>query len=376
MPEVTRGPHSYEYLKSFKNGSQLEGGFELPLFSDAYFTGWMAEVGPYEVINTGALEHRPGYFRPCLVLRCAAISNEYRASLEKTDTSRYHGGGLGDELAALLSLILGVRLQAGAVNREFDSFVSTGRPVNLELKPWPESRPLGSFLQVRSVVQSTLISNEALALLNRYDKLSVEAANALVKAARTYQRALWIVEWDPAQAWLLLVSTVEALVDQATPSAQSVEDLLSEYHGELADVIRRRGGPELLHELAPLLEPLLGSLRKFKGFIERFFPDPPNPRTRGPRLTWNIQTIGPMLSTIYAHRSRALHDGTPFPMPVCRPPMFSEEIVAPIEMPIALAESSLGGVWRADDTPMHIYVFEHLVRQSILKWWSACAVNT
>lgn len=371
MPTATRGPHSYEYVKSFKAGSRLDGGFELPIFSDAYFTGMGAEIGPYNVINAGAFEHRPGYFRPCIVLRCSAISSEYQPSLQRTDTSRYHGGALSDEIAALISLILGVRMQAGEVNRELDNFSSPGRPIALGLKPWPESRAVGPHLQVQSAVEDRLLSSDTLALLDRFDRLSADEANALVKTARTYQRALWIVEWEPAQAWLLFVSSIEAVAAYGSEGAATAEQLLVEYHPELARAVTREGGEQLLQALSPDLEPLLGSLRKFKGFIERNFPSPPTVRPRNAQIPWSIQTIGPMLSKIYAHRSRALHDGTPFPIPMCRPPQSLEESGIARETPFALAESNLGGVWRLEDTPMHIHVFEHIVRQSILKWWSS-----
>ena len=289
IPTDERGPHSYEYLKSFRSGLQVNGGFECPFFSDAYFTGYGVEVGPYELINAGAIEHRPGYFRPAIVLRCAAVSGDYRPSLERTDTSRYHGGMLTDEIAALVSLCLGVRMQAGAANREFDTFSSPGRPIAWDLKPWPESRAVGSFLQVRSALESRLLSLETLALLDQYDRLSAKEANALIKAARTYQRALWIVEWDPAQAWLLFVSTIEALADYGSPGSISDETLLYEYHTELAEVIASKGGVEFCEILAPLLKPLIGSVRKFRGFIEQFFPDPPNLRPSGLRVDWALQ---------------------------------------------------------------------------------------
>lgn len=136
----TRGPHSFEYLGSFRSGSQIQGGFEFPIFGDSYFTGSGAQIGPYEIINGRAFDPpRPGYFRPSIVVRCANIDGEYRPSLERTDTSRYHGGDLADEIAALISLALAVRMQAGSVNRQFGSFSSPGQPIGWDQKPWPEA---------------------------------------------------------------------------------------------------------------------------------------------------------------------------------------------------------------------------------------------
>jgi hypothetical protein len=46
--------------------------------------------------------------------------------------------------------------------------------------------------------------------LQRYFRLERGQANALVRAARSHQAALWAAEGDPRQAWLKLISAVEA----------------------------------------------------------------------------------------------------------------------------------------------------------------------
>ncbi|MDR4498019.1 MAG: hypothetical protein MRK02_08905 [Candidatus Scalindua sp.] len=40
---------------------------------------------------------------------------------EKTDAKLYHGGGISDEVTALVSLSFGIRLKAGGVTRRFDN---------------------------------------------------------------------------------------------------------------------------------------------------------------------------------------------------------------------------------------------------------------
>jgi hypothetical protein len=315
MPSTEpRGPHCYEYLRSFRSGSQTEGGFEFALFGDSYFTGWDAVLGPYHVLNYGAFtDHRPGYFRPCVLVRCSAISAEYRPSFERTDTSRFHGGMLTDEIAALISLILGVRLQAGKVDREFYNFASPGMAIGRELKPWPESRQIGPNPQVVSALRSNQLSQDAFVLLDQFDRIGAREANALVKAARLYQRALWIVEWDVSQAWLLFVSAIEALGRYSRGDETSPLRLLTESHPDLARRITAKIGEQLFQAVAPELEPLLGSVRKFRGFVQENFPSPPAARPQhAPTIIWNFETLGPMLTTIYKHRSQALHDGTPF----------------------------------------------------------------
>jgi len=78
------------------------------------------------------------------------------------------------------------------------------------------------------------------------------------------------------------------------------------------------------------------------------------------------------LSKIYGYRSRALHDGKPFPAPMCLPP-FKEDPswAAHAEKPIGLATSTLGATWLADDVPILLNTFEYIVRGCLLKWWKS-----
>lgn len=80
--------------------------------------GW---IGPYRVINTSryATSSVPNRHRPALIL---GVRSHYDRPVEgpdwsATDTSAYHGGMLEDEVAALLSLLLGIRLKARGATR-------------------------------------------------------------------------------------------------------------------------------------------------------------------------------------------------------------------------------------------------------------------
>jgi hypothetical protein len=73
------------------------------------------------------------------------------------------------------------------------------------------------------------------------------------------------------------------------------------------------------------------------------------------------------LKKIYDYRSRALHNGTPFPLPMCECPTIHESIFA--EKPFALAYATSGGVWIADDIPMYLNTFEYIARNALINWW-------
>jgi hypothetical protein len=81
--------------------------------------------------------------------------------------------------------------------------------------------------------------------------------------------------------------------------------------------------------------------------------------------------MAPIARVVYKHRSRALHDGTPFPPSMCTPPFQENNWEAPMEYPLGLAMSSQQGTWLREQMPIHIHVFEYLVRHVLLKWWDS-----
>jgi hypothetical protein len=115
-----------------------------------------------------------------------------------------------------------------------------------------------------------------------------------------------------------------------------------------------------------------GSASRFRGFINSFFPPAPSVRSEPPfsQVEWTIVSMSKALSRIYQHRSNALHAGIPFPPPMYWPPMVITGAV-PAERP--LGGGTHGGRWSSDDCPMHLHVFEHIARQTLVAWWRASA---
>lgn len=93
---------------------------EYPLYSDASFTGNFPEgFGPYGFLNTIPLPEGPGIINAPIILRVAIHLPDYRPDMSKKNESLYHGGFWVDEIAAPVSVALGVRIEAGGMSREF-----------------------------------------------------------------------------------------------------------------------------------------------------------------------------------------------------------------------------------------------------------------
>ena len=119
------GPPSYENWKSALLEMDVIDGFEVPLFTDAHITGNILDgFGPYKFLNPIAIPTSSDTIIPGVFLRVENHLELHIPSTEEmgiTDDIHYHGGTLQDEIAALSSLILGIRLKSGGITREFNN---------------------------------------------------------------------------------------------------------------------------------------------------------------------------------------------------------------------------------------------------------------
>jgi len=369
--KVDVGPASYENWRSALSGAPSGCAYECPLFSDAYFTGeWTTGLGPYELINT--IPHLDkGVLRQTIVLRHAHYLKHDVDTIDfdHTDVSRYHGASLVEEIAALLSLSLGARLKAGGATRRFDGGDPRGRPVSYHGHEDPVLFHLRGSARVVPDAFADKCINDA-SLLARLPDLSPEQAVAIVRAARQYQEALWLVEIEPQLAWVMFVSAIEIAANQWRAAQDSPRDRLSTSRPDLEKELLAAGGEDLTHRIAKMVAPYMGATKKFLDFCIAFMPPAPGIRPPGyVQHSWVEADLLRSLKVIYDWRSRALHAGTPFPQPMCDPPPRLEGRYA--EKPLGLASASLGAVWQGDDTPMLLRTFEHIVRGALLRWWSS-----
>jgi hypothetical protein len=291
------------------------------------------------------------------------------------DFEHYHGGDFIDEIAAVASLFLGVRMHAGPVDREFvpggDPF---GTPTLFGSKAAPVLPPPAGAPQIpRLRKECNLLGLKS---LESFPVRSVREANTIVKAARMYQQAVWVCDSDPALAWLLLISAVETAAVIWAGSNDAPRDRLRASLPQLYNLLETSACPDLIDPIADMLGKYTRATKKFIDSLVAFAPEPPPERpTEFLRFSFSRRDLSAAASAIYGHRSESLHSGTAFPLPMCVPPqLFSfngKQDAAHQEVPAGLAMSSRGATWPRKRTPMLLHVFEHLARGALLGWWQS-----
>jgi hypothetical protein len=377
MKKKILGPLSYENWKAALSGQTGQWIFEFPLFTDgSHIVGELTEgVGPYQIINTVPMPFDAQRLRPALVLRAQNHLEFDSPEMNKTNDERYHGGSEADEIAAIMSLCLGIRLKPGGANRIFGM---NGDPKGRPTAQWFENDPVLVKRQStsnRAILRSTSAQHflpEEGKIITTLPSLSIENAIALVRASRMYQEAIWIVENTPELSWIMLVSAVETIANQWRITTTAPIEKMRASRPNLERILRKHGGDEFVLQVAEEIAPYMGATKTFIEFIIEFLP--PAPSMRPPpfaQVAWKNSTMKKIMKQIYSYRSRALHGGHPFPAPMCEPPVNVGENGELSEIPLGLATSMKGGVWTIKDTPMLLHTFEYIVRNAILSWWKS-----
>lgn len=370
--QLPTGPPVYDNWLAALNDRPPLGVFEYPLLTDARITGEITEgLGPYQFLNPVPLLERPGLIRASIILRAKLHMEFPSPDMTKTDSDRYHGGSLTDEIAALSSLALGIRLKSGGMTRRFEPGGDPlGRPAAWDTRPDPVVLIRSHGLLLPSAVgPHSLTDLEPLSLL---PKISPLDAIALIRAVRLYQDALWIAESEPSLSWVMLVSSIETAANRWRTADVSTLEKLKDSKPELVAFLDDTGVEGLSSQVAEYVADSLGSTKKFVDFVMRFLPLPPSVRpAEWGQHSWEPQQMNKTMRLIYGYRSDALHGGRPFPAPMCEPPYRHGDWGAPAEKPLGLATSTMGGTWLAKDTPMLLHTFEYIVRHALLKWWQS-----
>lgn len=364
-----QGPATYLNWLAAQRGTDLLSTFEYSLYTDAHITGEI-EQGPYQFLNTIAMP--PGVVRAAVILRYSWYWEFPPPNWAKTDAERYHGGLPADELAALASLAMGVRFRAGDATREFrPGGDPKGRPIALTSRAIPLLTVGGLHRWLLPAVaegQHPLDLLSALALLPR---LRPAAALTLIRCARLYQDALWMAESQPALAWLLLVSALETgAVHWRTGKEDAVVRFRTEnteLHDDLAKFDSTMPG-----RVAEVFKDSFGVTKKFIDFVLQFRPPEPSKRPRWPTacIDWSDDSLEKTLKIIYRYRSKALHEGRPFPGPMCEAPMSAPDTQA--EKPFGDVYMT-GSTWKGKDLPLFLQTFEYIAREALLNWLKAQA---
>ncbi len=375
----TKGPFSYENWQAHHTGLPLAVTYEYPLFTDAHLVGnhIVDRFGPYQIINAVAIPEMRQY-RPSLILRVENYMNNDLPDMKKTDEDRYHGGGLADEIASIMSLCLGIRLKSGGISRMFEkSGDQKGTPVSSwdythdPILPKTNNPPT-----IPRVIKTHLL--DEVDIFSTFLSLSPQNAIALVRSARLYQEAVWIAESTPELSWIMLVSAIETAASRWRDTTETPLERLRASRPKLEDILRERGNDDFISLVAEQIAPYMGATKKFVDFLLEFLPPPPEKRpSEFAQHLWTAKAMKKSMEKIYSYRSRALHGGIPFPAPMCLPPRrFSLEEME--EIPLGYATSMKGAVWVANDIPMLLHIFEYIVQKSLLRWWESMVsqINT
>lgn len=373
-------PYSYKNWKEFNNGKHSLGMEEYPLFSDAHLTDTFDEdCGPYQFIHVVGRLAECGVARPKFILR---FSRHIEVDITVEDMAKkrddiHHGGRPVDEIAALACLAMGVRLKAGWPTREFsleEEGDPLGRPMSLGLMNDPVIPMGNSGLVLPKSCGPYMHRNirETLKRFATFPRISKSDATALVRAARLYQDALWIVESEPSLAWLMFVSAMEAAASHWRNSSGDPCNIVKELDPELYKIANEASDTDSARNVICRAAERLKSTKKFLDFSMEFKPPPPpeRPEHHWAQHPWSNKKFRKTVQKIYGYRSRALHDGRPFPAPMCRPPMIYSKSDLP-EVPLGLGASSNHSTWSIKDTPILLHTYEYIVRGSLLKWWDS-----
>ena len=378
--------------RAWESGLPTFGAVEYTLYTDANVSREATEgLGPYQLLDTLALPqflHNEGA-APAVVLRADLYLDPTASHEGRTrNVDAYHGGEAVDELASLVSLALGVRLEAGGQIRTFPvDGDPRGRPFWYDYQPPHLARAsivtTGGRRQLPGVAHSIQL-DDCVPWLQRYFRLEQGQANALVRAARSYQAALWAAEGDPRQAWLKLISAVEAAAHYwARGDALPVEQLRAA-KPELSERLEAAGGG-LLEDVAKQFAPGLQATTKMLNFTLKFRPSAPEPRPASYALAWSKTKMRGYLDTIYGARSEDLHAGIAVPLPMCEAPQKvsakhpDEKLEGPFtesERPSGEWTATATSIWQREDTPMLLHTFEYIVRGALQKWWESMDSTT
>jgi hypothetical protein len=348
-------------------------GWTTRLFSDTDVQGTAdsESVGPYRIVSLDApSDHQPGQLRP--VLELASWFRDPEDEAPASDSAGWTGLSIHQEITAMLSLILGVRLRGDdpVIHRNNGGTITAYHPSVRTLPSAPTS-PWASPI-IPGLPDTSADIASARQYLESLPGLAPQHAVDLLRAARQYADALWIAEGEPELAWLMLVSAVEVAATSHQITTADYAQLVTSGFPLAAEALVERGGEELLVRAADTeFAGLIKATGRFLAFARAFRPDPPEVRTadRLAQLPWSRRGMEGALNKVYDYRSARLHAGASFPWPLLIPPPVASDGL-PAERFTNGPYGSGDTTWSAEELPMTLAIFAQLVRGMLLRWWS------
>ncbi len=368
---------------------------EFPLYSDAdEIDGQITnDECPYNIINPcvpNKYKHKNyNLMRPLLILRIKYYNHQNEnhhknkkhtknKQTEKINYDEYLRSNIADQIAVLASLVLGIRLKAGGVNRIFDNEKDTfGRPVAYFHNNFPpqfihennyEALPSAlKCIHKKDTYFNIKKFNDYLLSIIKLDPKNIEL---LIRAAKLYRDAIWLIESETQLSWIMLVSAIEVIAQEKDERPDSTPiEIFQRDHEKLFKDIKSLCDEKLLNTIAKTFVDKKNVCRKYKLFLSEFLPKPPSIRPpQHLRINWddlkiNSNTKNPLMQ-IYEYRSNYLHTGQSFPQAGRLEHDFAEK---PSESYIFIDNEYK----MTKNLPLTINTFEYIVRNAILGWWNS-----
>lgn len=357
---MTTRPHAWHNWRQFDAKVPWTYADEYKLYSDGNVHGVARSFGPIHFAGLLARDVKESSgARPVAIVRV-----HHSAPVNPHDDDVEHGGQSQDEIAALCSLIWGIRVKAGDKSRSLTPGDLTGRAY-YEAEVKTPHMPVGAWTPIIRHAMKTVDLCD-LNLLSTYPTLSDTKASALLRAARLYQDGLWVAEREPWLTWILFGAAIETASNCAIGKDRDYVTALRELAPELANVAEKYG-EECLKAIAKQQSSLVGAKKKFMEFLKKYRPARIAQDTTDCRHPWTDDALKKSLTAIYSVRSKYLHEGIPVPWELCLSPEFVDGGLA--ECIEDRSERYGSGI--PDLEMMHLFVFEHLVRGSLLLWWAS-----
>jgi hypothetical protein len=379
-PRLAAGPDLWRNWKAFAEGQPYQGGFESVLYTDAHLVGEPdGPMGPYRLFNALGRDPfaRPGELGVGVVVRVAwhipmepSVDPNGPERPKKSSTDHWVGLPLADQLACLLSLVLGARLRSGGDIRNYSPDAGAdpgGYPVFHMSRPPTLTSPRRTSV-IPDIAGGQVDLSESVHLVRLYAELEADTATVVLRAARLYRQALWIADEDCELAWLLMVSAIETAAAHWHRKGEAPPMVLADRYPELAELLLRAGGQDLLDKASTHIV-LNRPTAATQGFLLTFGSAPSIDKRPEAWSRFDFDNLKRAVQQIYAYRSQVLHSGLPFPAPLLEAP-WKGDMAAYAETPQGLwTQHGPHTTWMAKDTPMLFHTFAGLCRRALVAWW-------
>lgn len=380
------GPYLWRTLRVQASGATATAGKEALLYTDSVLTSAedRLDLGAATIqVAVGSLSNSTAPAAR-VVLRWweydesdAPLRPDYTVLVDNAQ-DYWLGMHVDQEFAAVLSLLLGVRMRSGGTIRRYRPDDLVGRTDFVEhVVPTLPPRAWSG----RPIVRVPVGGQEQVPLddvvprvadLRRVDALH---AVTMVRAASVFADALWVCDHDPELAWLHCVTALELAADRYDRDQVDAVELLRKEKGKKNFEKASAEGPEALAHAAEQYRRRTRAEKKLQALLADFPPTAPAARPAGPawtQLDWDDHAdLRGRVETIYAHRSARLHGGVQFPAPLLIPPLVAGAEHAGGVDDIEPVWHAGGLGWRNADLPLTLDSFVHLTRSCLLSWWAS-----